>query len=184
MINPDKLFGRLGNRMFQMAYIYSQMLDGEIPDIYLQDPSYFDHHRDEIRKLYGTPIEMIDYVAIHVRRGDYVDNPFYVDLSKTRYYKEAMAQFPANTEFLVFSDDIIWCMTNFTGNAISFCSIGNEIESFNKMSSCKGIIMANSSFSWWAAYLSNAEKIVAPSQLYWYSSGANHTKCPDEWVRI
>ena len=52
MIHPDKLFGRLGNRMFQMAYIYSKMLDGEIPDIYVQDYTLFNKHRVKIAQLF------------------------------------------------------------------------------------------------------------------------------------
>lgn len=183
MINIDKIMGRLGNKMFMLAYIYAKTLDYELSDIYLQDPAYFDSYREEIRKLYGTPTEMIDYVAIHVRRGDYVNNPFYVDLTKTDYYKKAMAEFPEGSKFVVFSDDIPWCLNNFEG-IYSFYSNGNEIEDMNAMSSCKGIIMANSSYSWWASYLSNAEKIIAPSVENWYSDGIERTKCPEEWIRI
>lgn len=180
----SKIFGRLGNNLFQGAYIYSKFLDGEIPDIYLQDPKYFDHHREEIRELYGIPTETIDYVAIHVRRGDYVNNQFYVDLSETDYYKKAMSEFPTGTEFLVFSDEIGWCMQHLIGNNLSFWETQNELEDFNKMSSCRGIIAANSSFSWWVAYLSNCGKVVAPSVKNWYTDGIERTKCPEEWIRI
>lgn len=176
--------GRLGNQMFQFAYIYSQMLDGNIPDIYVQDPAHFDRHREAIRKLYGTPIEILDYVALHCRRGDYVNNNFYVDLSKTDYYEKAMMEFPANTEFLVFSDEINWCMEHLKGDRLSFYENPDEIESFNAMSSCNAIIMANSSFSWWAAYLSNCGKVVAPSIANWYTDGVERTKCLPEWKRI
>ena len=108
MIHPDKLFGQLGNRMFQMAHIYAEAKRGDIPDIYLQDPKYFEDCNDEIKALYRQGVgKEINQVAIHVRRGDYVGNKFYVDLMKTDYYEQAMALFPG-CEFLVFSDDIEW----------------------------------------------------------------------------
>jgi len=183
MIHPDKIFGRLGNRMFQGAYLYAQMKRGEIPDIYVQDPKYFDDYRDDIRRLYGEGIIKTDYVAIHVRRGDYVDNPFYVDLTKSTYYAQAICHFPIDTKFLVFSDDIEWCKENMkmVGTDIEYCEEKDEIKSLNLMAGCKGIIMANSSFSFWGAYLSNA-KVIAPKA--WYSDGIERTKCLPEWKQI
>lgn len=175
------IFGRLGNNMFQGAYIYSQFRDGKIPDIYVQDYQYFDKYKNEIKQLYGDGIAStpIDYVAIHVRRGDYVNNPFYVDLTQTDYYEKAIAEFP-NEKFLVFSDDIEFCKEYFIGDEYEF-NDDNELDALNKMASCKGIIMANSSFSFWGAYLSNA-KVVAPKA--WFSDEIQRIKLLDEWVKI
>ena len=152
MVQPHKLFGRLGNTMFQMAYIYAQMKRGVIPDIYVQDPQYFDEYRNDIRQLFGQGIGKLDMVAIHVRRGDYVKNPFYVDLMETDYYQKAMDMFQGE-DFIVFSDDIEWCKQQSIFKDCEFVQ-GDEIEDMNKMASCKGIIMANSSYSFWCAYLS------------------------------
>lgn len=181
MIHPDKLFGRLGNRMFQMAYIYSKQLDGEIPDIYVQDYTLFNKHRDRIVDLFRGKVEVTPAVAIHVRRGDYVNNPFYVDLMQTNYYERAMAEFPG-AKFMVFSDDIEYCK----GNPLFFgCDFyhEDEIKDMNKMISCMGHIIANSSFSWWAAYLAPfTKKVIAP--LAWYSDGKERTNIPPAWIRI
>lgn len=70
-----EIFGRLGNSMFQGAYIYAQMRRGLIPDIFMQGESYFGEFKDEIRKIYSDNIYNIgrgvdERVAIHVRRGD------------------------------------------------------------------------------------------------------------------
>lgn len=181
MIPITKLTGRLGNQMFQFAYIFAHMKQGIVDDIYVQDPYYFDEFRNEIRQLYGDGIGKIDKVAIHVRRGDYVKNHFYVDLSKTDYYERAIAEFPGE-KFLVFSDDIDFCKNYFIGDEYEF-NDDNEVEAMNKMASCKGVIMANSSFSFWGAYLSNG-KVVAPSKELWYSDGIERTKCPDSWLRL
>lgn len=187
MIHPDRLFGRLGNRMFQMAYIYSQMKRGVITDIYVQNPVYFDYYRDDIKNLFGDGIGNMDKVAIHVRRAGnplnkdepkYCDNSFYVDLCKTDYYQKAMGLFP-NEKFIVFSDDIEWCKKQEMFKNCSFSEGHTEIEDMNLMAGCKAIIMANSSFSWWAAYLSNG-KIVAPKA--WYADGITRTHLLKEWI--
>ncbi len=185
MIHPDRLFGRLGNRLFQNAYIYSQKLDGIVDDIYLQDPDYFDHHRDEIRKFFGTPTAMTDAVAIHYRQGDYVGNDFYVQLGGTNYYEEAMKLFP-NERFLVFSDDIEKAKSYFVGKQFFFSEDMGEIGDFNLMSSCKGIIMANSSFSLWAGILryDSSVKVICPIETKYYSDGIVRTKYPDDFVQI
>ena len=190
MRNPQLIFGRLGNSLFQYAYIYAQMLRGEIPDIYLQDPAYFDDYREEIRKLFNDDIPPpLDMVAIHVRRAgnpinpnepNYSNNPYYVNLFETGYYERAMALFP-DADFLVSSDDIEWCKKQDLFAGCEFSEGKTELEDMNLMSSCKGIIMCNSSYSWWASYLSNA-KVIAPKE--WYADGKERTKCLPEWIRI
>lgn len=179
MVEPHKIFGRLGNQMFQGAYLYAQMKRGLIPDIYVQDYKYFEDCKNEIRQLYSKGIGTLDMVAMHIRRGDYVNNPFYVDLLKTNYYLESMKLFP-NDKFLIFSDDIEYCKKIFASDC-EFSEGLNEIDDLNKMASCKGIIMANSSFSWWAAYLSKA-KVIAPK--LWYTDGIERTTCPPEWIKV
>ena len=195
MINPDKIFGRLGNRMFQMAYIYAQMRDGAILDIWLQDEKYFKKYEEDIKKMFGEEMGFTDFVAVHVRRGKnpinpdepaYFENPYYVDLCSTDYYEKAIALFP-NEKFLVFSDDIEWCKKSpiFKGDNFQFVEGNTDIEDMNMIGSCKGVIMANSSFSYWAAWLNPnpAKKIVAP--IKWYSDGdVTRTVCPSTWIRI
>jgi len=180
MIPITKLSGRLGNQMFQYAYLYSQMRMGRIPDVYVQNYEYFDMYSDEIKKLFGEDIEKNNYVAIHVRRGDYVDNPFYVDLMKTDYYERAMAEFP-DAKFKVFSDDVEWCAMQPIFKDCEFSENINELEDLNEIAGAKGIIMANSSFSWWGAYLSNA---IVISPKLWYSDNIERTKLLSNWKVI
>lgn len=186
MVPLHQITGRLGNQLFQFVYIYSKVKDEEIPDIYIQDPQYFEKNKEELKKLLGEGIGHLPYVALHVRRGDYVNNPFYVDLSKTDYYQKAMAEFP-DRDFLVFSDDIKWCKSYFGmyNKNIRYSEGKNEIEDFNLMASCDGIIIANSSFSYWAALLSRGDKVVAPSYDLWYSDkSTTRTIIPKEWIQI
>lgn len=184
MVEPWKLTGRLGNQMFRDAFIYSQFLDEKIPDIYLQDYKYFDKHSEEIKKRFGDGIGFLPYISIHLRRGDYVDNPFYVDLCKTDYYEKAIAMFP-NGKFLVFSDDTEFARNKFPDESkFQVIEGDNEIEDFNQMASCSHNIMANSSFSWWASYLNpNPSKtVVCPKE--WFTDKIERVGIPKEWIRI
>lgn len=190
MIDLRTHFGGLGNRLFQYAHIYAQARKGEIPDIYLQDEKYFEPYGGELRQILAEGLTPVDMVSLHVRRGDYVNNPFYVDLTETDYYDKAIAQFPG-AKFLVFcadrqagSDDdadMEWCKARFKGREFRFYQGKNELEDWNAMSSCKAHIIANSSFSWWAAYVSG-NPTVAPKR--WFADGIKRISIPETWTTL
>lgn len=188
MIDPDKLFGRIGNRMFQMAFIYAQMREGVIPDIYVQDFALFEKYSEEIKQWFAPEPFHFPLVSVHVRRGDYVDNPYYVDLTKTDYYERAVGLFPSK-KFLIFSDDISFCkmyfgQEKFNTSKFYFSESNDELTDLNSMTGCTDHIIANSSFSWWGAFLGiNPDKVViCPKQ--WYSDGVPRTTVPDTWKQI
>jgi hypothetical protein len=177
--------GRLGNQMFQFAFLYAYAKEHGC-DYYFQDPKYFEKYANEIKALYGditwAGIKMIDKVSIHIRRGDYVGNSFYVDLMATDYYQKAMAEFPKGTQFLVFSDDIEWCQKQEVfQKACNFSFSNTELEDLNEMMTCNGHIIANSTFSWWGAWLGKG-KVIAPKA--WYADGVERTVCPKTWIRL
>ncbi len=193
MVAPEKIFGRLGNKLFQYAFLFSFAKDNDI-DYYFQDEYFFKNNANMVRALFSTDIpNYTDKVAIHVRRGanpinknepKYIDNPFYVNVSDTDYYERAIAMFP-ESNFLVFSDDLQWCREKWAHLENFSFATGNEIEDLNLMASCKAHIIANSSFSWWAAYLSPSypdNKVIAPKE--WYSDGIERTVLPEHWTRI
>jgi hypothetical protein len=173
-----------------MAYIFAQVRKGTIPDIYVQDPKYFEGIKGDIKRMFGQGVGKIDRISIHIRRGDYTGNSFYVDLCQTDYYDKAIAEFPGE-KFLVFCKDgqgaekdeadREWCEANFSGADFEFASGEDEIEDFNKMASCKGHIMANSSFSWWASFIGGG-KTVCPR--LWFSSGQPGIPPQDNWIQI
>ena len=179
MIPIHKITGRLGNQMFQMAFMYAYAKTCDC-DYYFQDPDWFKGFEQDIKLLYGQGIVPIDQVAIHIRRGDYVGNSFYVQLWKTNYYEEAMKLFP-NEKFLIFSDDIEWCKAHFVGEQFEFSEGNDEVTDLNLMAGCKAVITANSSFSWWGGFLCKG-KVLAPKA--WYADGVERTHCPDNWIRL
>lgn len=180
--------------MFRDAYIYAQMRRGEIPDVYVQSPEYFEEFAGEIKARYSEGIGMLPYTGIHLRVGKnpldpsepaYLDNPFYTPLAKTGYYIKALTHFVGG-KFIVFSDNIEFAKTYFEGDRFAFDESETDLEAFNKLSSCQNLILANSSFAWWAGYLNNQSGaiIISPSETSWYADGVVRTKVPKSWIQI
>jgi hypothetical protein len=157
---------------------YDWNLDG-----YFQSWKYFDHCKDLILDTFRFNHSKIDRIAIHVRRGDYVQLQHVHPILKLDYYWSAMEYFKGE-KFTVFSDDIQWCISNLPKKNVTYSTAFNldPIEDFKQMSSHKGFIIANSSFSWWAAYLSESRNVVAPSR---YVIGEDRDdRIPPEWTKI
>ena len=144
----------------------------------------------------ASEIRRQNSVSLHVRRGDYVSNETNLDTHgacSLEYYDDAIKYISTrNTqlEFYIFSDDIQWVKENLNiDRPHQYINHNQGMESYNDMrlmSLCKHHIIANSSFSWWAAWLcSNASKtVVAPKR--WFVKQNIDTKdiTPDSWVRL
>lgn len=193
MRSVRKDMGGLGNLLFKEAYIYAQLRRGEIPDLYLQSPKYWAEYGEEIRQRFGSGIKRSDYVSLHIRLGDYVNNEFYVNLLETDYYQKAVKVFSPDTEFLVFCADRQNRLTDIidSADAQEFVkSLGvkykmhdhqDEAVDLNTMAGCTGHIMANSSFSWWASFLGGGVTI-APRQ--WFTDTVHRIDLLDDWIKI
>jgi hypothetical protein len=161
---------------------------------YLQSYKYFEHNRDLILDTFKMSINERSYltskynpgllIGVHVRRGDYlkVEN-FHTNLTKTHYYQEAMAKFP-NQEFLIFSDDPDWAREKFPNSVVVR---ENDYLELYLMSLCKSLIIANSTFSWWGAWLNKKpnKRIIAPGKWFGPSHPAStEDLIPDTWEII
>jgi hypothetical protein len=175
---------------------------------YWQSESYFSHHAETIRsdfrfkpELTSKNTEVLAHineanaVSLHVRRGDYVQNAHTNathGVCSLQYYKNAIDQIANSVKapvFFVFSDDIEWVKSNLQIDFPCFYIDHNHgIDSFNDMrlmSNCQHHIIANSSFSWWGAWLNaNPEKIViAPKQ--WFANNTNVSDLlPKGWIKL
>lgn len=157
---------------------------------YFQSPKYFEHCERLIKKYFTFSIQYQpnNYTSIHVRRGDYVNKVNYHPLLPMAYYKQAMSHFSGST-FMIFSDDIEWCKKqDWFGEKVLFSPYQkDEVADLSLMASCENHIIANSSFSWWGAYLGQNpdKKVIAPS--LWFGQKLPHdTKdlIPETWIRI
>lgn len=136
---------------------------------------------DDIRKLNVEEYNLENSCSVHVRRTDYVGNPGFAQLGSD-YYQKATDYVDCDN-YIVFSDDIEFCKNKFSGFSFIKCDEATELF---LMSQCKHNIIANSTFSWWGAYLNrNPEKIViAPAE--WVGDGRCTTDdiVPKEWIKI
>lgn len=144
---------------------------------YWQDPRYFSHIFSTLRtelklKEEFYTIEFLrwkeiitnweDSVSVHIRRGDFLGK---VNILSLNYYISALQFCGEISKVFIFSDDINWCKMHFKNVRNHFVHL-NEYLDFELMKICKHNIIANSTFSWWAATLNdNPNKIViAPRQ--------------------
>lgn len=136
-------------------------------------------------------------VAIHVRRGDYVSNKHassHHGLAPIDYYSQAIRyiekQVPS-ARFIVFSDDLKWCRKELPLPKDSIFVEGNDgnkaYEDIRIMKNCKHAIIANSSFSWWGAWLNtNPSKIIIAPKEWFQNKQANDEIqiIPKDWKRL
>ena len=134
-------------------------------------------------------------ISLHVRRNDYVNNPKVSSahgVCSLHYYHEAiryMSEKVSLPQFFIFSDDIAWAKENLKFHAPCFYvnhNQGNESHNdMRLMSLCQHHIIANSSFSWWGAWLGlNAEKIVVGPKNWFVNSNNIDDLFPHGWVKL
>ena len=111
----------------------------------------------------ATPRPRTDCIALHVRRGDYVGGP-YVNL-EAPWYEAQMAKFPG-ARFLCFSDAIHECRAMFAHRGDVGFALGGPEDDLITMSLCAGHIVANSTFSWWGAWLSGQDNVIRPAHYH------------------
>lgn len=166
---------------------------------FYQSYKYFENAEEEVKKVFELPHwkEYEDYVSIHVRRGDYVQYSGSFPPITVDYVERALGKLIHLNpiKLIVFSDDIAWCkqnMSHWTG-IVEFSECRTDRQDLEIMASCRHHIIANSTFSWWAAYLGhNPERIViAPSckRGSWFGMQAGVKKdvvdlLPPNWIQI
>ncbi len=149
-------------------------------------PGHIESLKNQIRKC--------NAVCLHVRRGDFVHNSMHGTLGNDYYSKAAdiISSKISNPVYYVFSDDINWCKQNILlpDKNVHFVddSYAGEKGSghFCLMVSCKHFIIPNSSFAWWAAWLSaNPDKIVVAPKVWFHSSTWDTSDIlPPSWIAI
>lgn len=137
-------------------------------------------------------------ISVHIRRGDYVSNEQTFKLHgicSLDYYRKAIehiSMFEVDPEFFFFSDEPEWVLENlsipYKSTVISWNKGKESFEDMRLMSLCKHNIIANSSFSWWGAWLNSRpnKRVIAPKQ--WFADESKNDAAnfliPEEWIRI
>lgn len=190
----DTGFFKSGNHIYLRGYRQSEQ--------YFKPVEALIRQQFEIKPVYTDPVKALsdnlkshNAVAVHIRRKDYL-SPAYSKIHgalPAAYYNSAARLIAGKTDqpvFYIFSDDPEWVKANFNiGLPVVF--ITNEmspsaITDFHLISSCRHQVIANSTFSWWAAWLNTSpgKMVVAPQR--WFNEAAHDTTdlLPQSWIRI
>ncbi|MEI7620361.1 MAG: alpha-1,2-fucosyltransferase [Candidatus Falkowbacteria bacterium] len=208
----NKLHVRLGSSNYIIEKHHNfdptilKLEDGVYLEGYWQTEKYFSDIADIIRLEFTlkdkynnlnpeilNKIDSYNSVSMHIRRGDYVSNQEtseYHGICSLEYYRKAIsliAEKSPNPVVFIFSDDLKWCEENLKIDwPIVFVEGNKGYEDLIMMSRCKHNIIANSSFSWWGAWLNNnpSKMVIAPAE--WFADKSINTTdvVPESWTKI
>ncbi len=197
----------------ERSFSYDQtVLEAEPPALLYgnwQSERYFATHRDIIRadfqlagpltadrQAVADEICNMNSVSVHVRRGDYVSNPAayaYHGTCEPSWYARAKFEIEkvvVDPHYFVFGDEVAWAKSNLpefvSATFVERSEDGCDCQDLHLMALCRHHIIANSSFSWWGAWLNPRpdKRVIAPKR--WFKGAANDTKdlIPAAWQRL
>ena len=199
-------------RIFESSIVFDKNVLKAPRNVYLagywQSEKYFKDIRSTLEReivLINSPspesfhlqnkILACESVSLHIRRGDFVSNRKTNEIHGVlplEYYYEAIRLITnqvRNPEFFIFSDDIPWVRENLLVpkkvNFVEHPTSNRDYEDLILMSNCKHHIIANSSFSWWGAWLSQnpVKRVIAPRE--WYRIVIDtRDLLPEEWIKL
>ncbi len=198
--NPIFSHGENGFDYKPIPYLKGMAING-----YFQSEKYFMDYETMIRDMFHPIFHTVEDMwkkfyrehhaitgptcAVHVRRGDYLTLPDHHPAVTKEWYWNTMESFSDTTNFIIFSDDPTWCKAELydAKPIVTVVEGQTDVEDFFMQQLCDNNIIANSSYSWWAAWLNkDAKRVIAPKN--WFGPALSHfdTKdlIPDRWETV
>lgn len=172
---------------------------------YWQTEKYFSQHKKKLLQelefdernpdlvAVANEIRHGSYVSVHVRRGDYIaQQHFFANVGETQYYEHSIdyiMKAAKNIQWAIFSDDMVWTKDNFCLPDALYVEAGlfrnyRDWYDMYLMSLCRHNIIANSTFSWWGAWLNRHEDKIVIAPKRWFQTVPTPDICPDSWLRL
>ena len=164
---------------------------------FFQTEKYFKHCADEVRQQFSFKQEIIgeckeiienyfdDPIGLHIRRGDFLINSGNHYNQSLDYYEAALKKFDVSRQVVIFSDDPDWCMRQalFADDKFIVSQATGPYHDLYLMTQCSDFIIANSTFSWWGAWLGNSGRVIAPKKWFGPNNAHLNTKdlFPEHW---
>ncbi len=188
-----EVFANLDKNEYLIGLFQSYKYFDDFRDVILDEFQFDISRLSDATRAAAEQVQKCNSVSIHVRRGDYMNGYYYNLLGKVcdlNYYKRAIELIKRRVEnprFFIFSDDKEYVANNLNIDSAVFIDFNSGKDSWQDMylmSQCNHHIIANSTFSWWGAWLDvHKDKIVvAPSR--WFSDMVNDEIIPPEWIRL
>jgi hypothetical protein len=173
------------NLVFEIPHKLNMSIVG-----FFQRHEYFDHIKEKlINEVFKVTLDyQPDTIGIHVRRGDFLMDTINFPVQPVEYYKKALEKIGIENKKVVFcSDDIDWCRDNFSYLPnVKFRKNSSALSDIYFLANCEYVVMSNSTFSFWGAYLNMRERqIYFP--LHWFSKKSGRTGfeiCPSNWIGL
>lgn len=201
-IQPDLRVIDVNNDMYLDGWFGSPFYFEDIKDRLLNEFK-LKFQSNEYNKLFLNQIKESNSVSLHIRRGDYTENSYFGLLS-LEYYENAiklMNKLVDKPTYFIFSNDINWARENLNIDGSTIFMDGNsensaftytqgDYEDFNLMCNCNHHIIANSTFSWWGAWLADRPNKVVIAPKIWYRNKEaqkvyeNSDLIPSEWIKV
>jgi len=186
-----------GKVIQEQGFHFNEDLFNSCPDNvslygFFQTEKYFKHIEDEIRQDFKfnssiqgecKPIvdEVLDQspIALHIRRGDFLINSGNHHNLSLEWYEEALSKFDPDREVVLFTDDPFWACSQelFKPDRFLLSEGNSSYHDLYLMTQCSDFIIANSTFSWWGAWLANTGRVIAPSK--WFGPNNAHLNTKD-----
>jgi len=162
---------------------------------FFQTEKYFKHISDEIRKDFTFKKPFVDEckeivesvfddpIALHIRRGDFLINSGNHHNLPLEWYEKALSKFEVRRDVIIFTDDPEWATEQelFKPDRFIISRGNSSYIDLYLMTQCSDFIIANSSFSWWGAWLANTGKVIAPK--IWFGPNNSHLNTKDLYPR-
>jgi translation initiation factor 2 beta subunit (eIF-2beta)/eIF-5 len=191
-------------KLYSYPFEYIDAIPGDTTfgvDGFFQTEKYFKNQRQEILKIIKPNQKINDILntkysfikedictSIHVRRGDYTKFSDKHPTQDVKYYQKALESIEDYGLIIVFSDDVEWCKSVFKFKNMHFIENEKDYIELFLMARCKNNIIANSSFSWWGAWMNQHpdKKVVGPNK--WFGPNLSHLNTndiiPETWIKI
>ena len=156
-----ELFSNCPDNIDLVGYFQTEKYFKHIEDEIRQDFTFIDEVTEPCKDIWKSIFGGADVLSLHVRRGDYVGHTAH-PVQSMEYYKKALSHFFPDQPVLLCSDDPDWCRGEFTEDRFMISDGGDTRVDLCLMTMCKYHIIANSSYSWWGAWILLIAKKLLP----------------------
>ena len=192
----DKSVLFLSDNVYLQGYWQSEKYFKDISDIIRREFTLREPLSGESQRIVQKIKTSVNSVSLHIRRGDYISNPTTNSVHGVcplQYYQESiqvLSEKLGKLSLFVFSDDPMWAERNLSYEYpmifVNHNGAEHAYEDMHLMSLCMHNIIANSSFSWWGAWLNNNPYKVVFAPKQWFKKEEMNTKdlIPGSWIRV
>ncbi|HEX4341758.1 MAG TPA: alpha-1,2-fucosyltransferase [Verrucomicrobiae bacterium] len=191
----DETLQHKGRNLYLDGYWQSERYFADIRETVREELSFREPTGPDLEPMLAQLNEKVS-VCVHIRRGDYISTAIGREqhaICDLDYYRTAMDHIGARVpgaKFFLFSDEPEWVQSNFSAAdnlvIVSGTASRRDIDDFRLMTSCRHFVIANSSFSWWAAWLGKQKDkiVVAPKLWRRFHEQMDKAIIPEQWVRL